>query len=135
MFDATRPVRFERNDHRLLTTIGEQFKIMTRILFTIFLMPILLVAQVEINLPVEVEVSSKTEESLYDLVFLKQGTSEELEELKKVPVGFLNKKGIRQHKPYSSVIFLTSNLSSMKYSFPLLICIKTKVIITNADTK
>ena len=67
---------------------------MTKILCVLFLMPVFLLAQVEIHLPVEVEVSSKTEYSLYDLVFLKQGTPDELEELKKIPVAFLSKKGI-----------------------------------------
>lgn len=76
---------------------------MIKAFFVLFLIPYLVLAQVEISLPAEIEVSTKSEYSLYDLVFLKQGTSEDLEELKKIPVSFLNKKGILEAVKDSSL--------------------------------
>lgn len=68
---------------------------MNKILILVFfLMPYFLRAQSELSLLANVEVSTKTQYSLYDLVTFKQGTSAELESLKKVTVPFLNKKAI-----------------------------------------
>ncbi|OYZ17782.1 MAG: flagella basal body P-ring formation protein FlgA [Bdellovibrio sp. 28-41-41] len=67
---------------------------MNRFLFLILVMPFLLQAQTEVSLLADVEVSTKTEYTLYDLVSLKQGTSEDLDGLKKISVPFLNKKAI-----------------------------------------
>jgi len=67
---------------------------MNRFLFLILVLPFFLQAQTEVSLLADVEVSTKTEYSLYDLVTLKQGTSEDLDSLKKVNVPFLNKKAI-----------------------------------------
>tara|TARA_B110001454_G_scaffold219200_1_gene251781 strand:+ start:2800 stop:3669 length:870 start_codon:yes stop_codon:yes gene_type:complete len=67
---------------------------MIRILFLILAMPFLLQAETEVSLLADVEVSTKSEYSLYDLVTFKQGTSEDLDGLKKIIVPFLNKKAI-----------------------------------------
>lgn len=67
---------------------------MIRFLILFLFMPFFLRAEAEVGLMADVEVSAKSEYTLYDLVTLKQGSSEDLENFKKVIVPFLNKKSI-----------------------------------------
>jgi flagellar basal body P-ring formation protein FlgA len=67
---------------------------MIKYLTFFLLMPFLLHAETEVGLSAEVEVSRKNEYSLYDLVTFKQGSSEDLENMKKVIIPFLTKKAV-----------------------------------------
>lgn len=64
------------------------------LILVIYLVPYFVWAQAELSLLADVEVSTKSEYFLYDLVTFKQGSAEDLEVLKKVSVPFLNKKAI-----------------------------------------
>lgn len=64
------------------------------LILVLILVPYFVQAQTELSLLADVEVSTKSEYFLYDLVTFKQGNAEDLETLKKVSVPFLNKKAI-----------------------------------------
>jgi|GEM_PF-3178194 len=64
------------------------------LILVLILVPYFVQAQAELSLVADVEVSTKSEYFLYDLVTFKQGSADDLEKLKKVSVPFLNKKAI-----------------------------------------
>lgn len=67
---------------------------MFKLSFFIFLIPFILLAQVEVSLPALVEVTLKSDYTLYDLAILKQGRTEDLESFKKISISDLTKKGV-----------------------------------------
>ncbi len=68
---------------------------MMKILTTlILLVPLFSLAQLEVSMPALVEVTQKSEYSLYDLAVLKEGTSEDLDNFKKITIADLSKKGV-----------------------------------------
>ena len=67
----------------------------------LFHFPVL--AQFEVSVPALVEVTQKNEFNLYDLVILKQGTTEDLESLKQITISDLTKKGILESMKESPI--------------------------------
>lgn len=89
---------------------------MKTILTLLSLLPFLCVAQVEISMPAAIEVTQKSTYSLYDLAILKQGTSEDLEALKKIEVLDLSKKGVLEAIRDSEIKIKTIFEESLKVS-------------------
>ncbi|MBL7545742.1 MAG: flagellar basal body P-ring formation protein FlgA [Bdellovibrionaceae bacterium] len=67
---------------------------MARIILLSFFLSLFCWGQTELSVSADIEISKKNAYTLYDLVVFKQGTSDDLESLKKISVLFLTKKGI-----------------------------------------